>query len=241
MQAITPYHETKTSKKVQVRNMFDNIAHRYDFLNNFLSLGIDKLWRKKAIRLLGKENPKAILDVATGTGAFAIEALSLHPDSVKGIDISEKMLALGREKIHKIQAENSIELLQGDSEKINFSDNMFDAVTVGFGVRNFENLEKGLSEIHRVLKQNGTLVVLEFSSPQLFPIKQIYNFYFNMILPFVGRIVSKDKRAYHYLPESVKAFPSGEDFIKKLTETGFTNTNYISLTFGIATIYIAKK
>jgi demethylmenaquinone methyltransferase/2-methoxy-6-polyprenyl-1,4-benzoquinol methylase len=238
---VTPYKQTADSKKEQVRMMFDNIAHRYDFLNHFLSLGIDKRWRKKAISFLQKEKPGLILDIATGTGSFAIEALTLNPEAIKGIDISEQMLERGRQKIKKLKLEKKIELIQGDSEKINFNSESFDAVTVGFGVRNFENLSKGLSEIYRVLKKDGTLVVLEFSNPEKFPVKQAYNFYFQNILPFIGKIISKDKRAYQYLPESVKAFPSGKDFIKLLDNAGFTNTKCLPLSFGIASIYTGKK
>jgi demethylmenaquinone methyltransferase/2-methoxy-6-polyprenyl-1,4-benzoquinol methylase len=237
----TPYNQSGTGKKQQVEAMFDNIAPRYDFLNHFLSLGIDKSWRKKAIRLLQEEKPKVILDVATGTGDFAIEALNLQPESVKGIDLSKEMLEIGRKKIKKINAEDTIELMHGDAEKINFEDNFFDAITIGFGVRNFENLSKGLSEIYRVLKKNGTLVVLEFSTPAKFPIRQVYHFYFHNILPFMGKIVSKDKRAYSYLPESVETFPSVKNFIKFLNDAGFLNTKCIPLTFGIATLYTGKK
>lgn len=241
MAAVTPYNQKGISKKEQVRAMFDNIAPRYDFLNNFLSLGIDKGWRKKAIALLKKEQPKSILDIATGTGEFALEALVLQPDSIKGIDISEQMLQYGRTKIAKAGVEHIIELKQGDSENLAFAENSFDAVTVAFGVRNFENLEKGLLEIYRVLKKNGTVVVLEFSKPQKFPVKQGYHFYFRNILPFIGKLISKDNRAYNYLPESVKEFPSGKDFTKKLENAGFINTNCVSLTFGIASVYTAKK
>lgn len=241
MAAVTPYNQKGISKKEQVRAMFDNIAPRYDFLNNFLSLGIDKGWRKKAIALLKKEQPKSILDIATGTGEFALEALLLQPDSIKGIDISEQMLQYGRTKIAKAGVEHIIELKQGDSENLAFAENSFDAVTVAFGVRNFENLEKGLLEIYRVLKKNGTVVVLEFSKPQKFPVKQGYHFYFRNILPFIGKLISKDNRAYNYLPESVKEFPSGKDFTKKLENAGFINTNCVSLTFGIASVYTAKK
>jgi demethylmenaquinone methyltransferase/2-methoxy-6-polyprenyl-1,4-benzoquinol methylase len=237
----TPYNQSDISKKDQVKTMFDNIASRYDFLNSFLSAGIDKRWRKKAIAILQNERPKRILDIATGTGAFSIEALALQPDSIKGIDISDKMLEIGRKKIKKINADDKIELLQGDSERINFENNTFDAITIGFGVRNFENLSLGLSEIYRVLKKNGTLVILEFSIPEKFPVKHLYHFYFQNILPFVGKVISKDNRAYNYLPESVKAFPSGNNFLKIMDETGFTDTKCIPVTFGIASIYTGKK
>jgi demethylmenaquinone methyltransferase / 2-methoxy-6-polyprenyl-1,4-benzoquinol methylase len=238
---ITPYNQAAEGKKQQVKAMFDNIAKRYDFLNHFLSLGIDKRWRKKAVGLLQKENPGLILDIATGTADFAIESLALGPGSIKGIDISEQMLEIGRKKIKKINAENKIELLLGDSEKINFEDNLFDAATVGFGVRNFEDPAKGLSEIYRVLKKNGTLIVLEFSTPEKFPVKQLYRFYFGTILPLIGKIISKDPRAYTYLPESVKAFPSGKNFLILMNDSGFINTKCIPLTFGIVSIYTGKK
>ena len=189
--------------------MFNNISHRYDFLNHFLSMGIDKGWRKKAIRLLGPLQPKLMLDVATGTGDFAIQALVLNPQKVIGVDISEGMLDVGRKKLRERNLNEKVELLKGDSENLQFEENKFDAVTVGFGVRNFENLEKGLAEIRRVLKPGGVLVVLEFSRPKTFPFRQLYNFYFKAILPKLGRLISKDKSAYTYLPESVEAFPDG--------------------------------
>jgi len=221
--------------------MFDNISHRYDFLNHFLSLGIDRVWRKKAIGMLQSIEPKFILDVATGTGDFAIQSLSLQPDKVIGIDISEGMLARGRVKLKERQLNDKVELLSGDSENIPFAENKFDAVTVAFGVRNFENLEKGLHEIYRVLKPNGKVVVLEFSKPSQFPFKQVYNFYFRTILPKLGKLISKDPAAYTYLPESVKAFPDGENFIAILRNVGYKNTACRSLTFGISSIYIGQK
>lgn len=239
--AVIPYKENTGSKKEQVATMFNNISKKYDFLNHFLSLGIDIVWRKKAIRLLKESQPKQILDIATGTGDFAITALKLNPTKVTGIDISEGMLNVGREKIKKKGLEDLIELKLGDSENLEFADNTFDAYTVGFGVRNFENLEKGLAEMLRVLKPNGTAIILEFSKPKAFPIKQIYNFYFNNILPGIGNIISKDNRAYTYLPESVDAFPDGEKFIEILNKLGYKNTEPITLMFGIASIYKASK
>lgn len=221
--------------------MFDNISHRYDFLNRFLSMGIDVLWRKKAIAFLKNEHPKTILDIATGTGDLAIEAISLNPEKITGVDISEGMLEIGRKKIKSRKLENKIELKYGDSEKLLFKDNNFDAVTVGFGVRNFENLEQGLKDIYRVLKPGGTFVALEFSKPATFPVKQLYNFYFYNILPFIGKLISKDSSAYTYLPQSVKSFPDGENFTRLLTQTGFSDTKMKQLTFGIATIYVGKK
>jgi demethylmenaquinone methyltransferase / 2-methoxy-6-polyprenyl-1,4-benzoquinol methylase len=239
--SVVPYKEENISKKEQVARMFDNISGNYDFLNHLLSLGIDKGWRKKAIRLLQPVAPKLMLDVATGTGDFAIQALDLNPTKVIGVDISEGMLEVGRKKMTSKGFDDRIELLSGDSENLPFADNKFDAVTVGFGVRNFENLEKGLREIHRVMKPGAVLVVLEFSRPRSFPFKQIYNLYFKSILPKIGRWVSRDKAAYTYLPESVEAFPDGNDFIKILHETGFKNTACKPLTFGISSIYSAQK
>lgn len=240
--AVTPYKQSESGKKEQVAQMFNNIAHRYDFLNHFLSLGIDTIWRKKAIACLKQENPKLLLDIATGTGDLAITANKiLNPDKIIGIDISEGMLSFGREKLLKMKLQQKIQLISGDSENIPFKENYFDAATVAFGVRNFENLDKGLAEINRVLKTGGSLVVLEFSKPKAFPIKQIYNFYFNQILPAIGKIVSKDDRAYSYLPESVQDFPDGNDFIVHLQKAGFKQTYYKTLMFGIASIYYGKK
>ena len=239
--AVIPYKENTGSKKEQVATMFNNISKNYDFLNHFLSLGIDIIWRKKAIRLLKETQPKQILDIATGTGDFALAALKLNPTKVTGIDISEGMLKVGREKIKKKGFENLIELKLGDSENLKFESNTFDAYTVGFGVRNFENLEKGLTEMLRVLKPNGTAIILEFSKPKKFPIKQLYNFYFNKMLPGIGKLVSKDNNAYTYLPESVNAFPDGENFTRILTNIGYKNPKSITLMFGIASIYKASK
>ncbi|NJO01864.1 MAG: bifunctional demethylmenaquinone methyltransferase/2-methoxy-6-polyprenyl-1,4-benzoquinol methylase UbiE, partial [Bacteroidia bacterium] len=196
--------------------MFDQISPRYDLLNRLLSLGIDQGWRRKAIATLKAEKPKLILDVATGTGDFAIAALKLNPQKVIGVDISEGMLAHGRQKLRKRQLDHLIELQSGDSENLNFPDNYFDAVIVSFGVRNFENLEKGLANIHRVLKPGGRLVVLEFSKPRVFPFRQIYHFYFHKILPKIGKAVSQDQSAYAYLPASVQVFPDGPEFLKIL-------------------------
>lgn len=238
---VVPYKEQDASKKEQVAQMFDNVSPKYDFLNHLLSGGIDILWRKKAIRLLKKAQPKTILDIATGTGDFAIEALALKPDKIVGVDISEGMLSFGREKIKKLGVESVITLQTGDSEKLQFEDNTFDAVIVSFGVRNFENLEKGLTDMCRVMKTGGTCVVLEFSKPQKFPMKQLYNFYFKNILPIVGKIVSKDTSAYTYLYDSVQAFPEGSEFMQVFQRAGFNNTQCLPLTFGISTIYIGRK
>ena len=238
---VVPYKEQDASKKEQVAQMFDNVSPKYDFLNHLLSGGIDILWRKKAIKLLKKAQPKTILDIATGTGDFAIEALALKPDKIVGVDISEGMLSFGREKIKKLGVESIISLQSGDSEKLQFEDNTFDAVIVSFGVRNFENLEKGLTDMCRVMKTGGTCIVLEFSKPQKFPMKQLYNFYFKNILPTVGKIVSKDTSAYTYLYDSVQAFPEGSEFMQVFQRAGFNNTQCLPLTFGISTIYIGRK
>lgn len=238
---VLPYKQENASKKVQVGRMFDNISRHYDFLNHFLSLGIDRIWRRRAISVLKPLKPRAILDVATGTGDFAIQALSLDPEKIIGVDISEGMLAIGRRKIEARRLSDKVALLRGDSENLEFEENKFDAVTVAFGVRNFENLEKGLAEILRVLRPGGMLVVLEFSRPVKFPIKQLYHFYFKTILPRIGRLVSKDRSAYTYLPESVEAFPDGTDFERILQKVGFKDTTCEKLTLGISSIYTGRK
>jgi len=236
-----PYKESEAGKKQQVAEMFNKISKRYDFLNHFLSLGIDIYWRKKAISLLRRDNPKLILDIATGTGDFAIEALKLNPEQVIGIDISEGMLQVGREKMRKNGHDKVIELKLGDSEKLHFDDNKFDSVIVAFGVRNFEELQVGLENMYRVLRPGGKTVILEFSRPHMFPFKQIYDFYFKLILPKIGRIISGDISAYKYLPESVLEFPHGDKFLKILENVGFKNNKCIPLTFGISSIYIGQK
>jgi demethylmenaquinone methyltransferase/2-methoxy-6-polyprenyl-1,4-benzoquinol methylase len=238
---VKPYNPGD-SKKEQVATMFNRIARTYDFLNHFLSLGIDIIWRKKAIGELRKDQPKLILDVATGTGDFAFEALSiLKPEKIIGVDISEGMLEIAREKIRKRGLEDKIEVRLGDSEKLLFPDTTFDAVTVSFGVRNFENLEQGLRDICRVLKTEGKAVVLEFSNPKAFPVKQLYRFYSFRILPLFGRVFSKDPRAYTYLPESVAAFPDGERFLDIMRKAGFKTVKHRSLGFGICAIYTGVK
>jgi demethylmenaquinone methyltransferase/2-methoxy-6-polyprenyl-1,4-benzoquinol methylase len=238
---VKPYKENESGKKQQVAQMFDNISHRYDFLNHFLSLGIDIRWRKKAVRLLKPFKPKKMLDIATGTGDFAIECLQLNPDKIIGIDISNGMLNMGREKLKKKSLSNIIELLHGDSEKINFRDAEFDAVTVAFGVRNFENLEKGLKEMCRVLKPGGAAAILEFSKPKMFPLKQLYHFYFLKILPALGKKISDDASAYTYLPESVQAFPDGNEMVQIIKSCGFKEVKLYALTGGIASIYLSVK
>jgi demethylmenaquinone methyltransferase/2-methoxy-6-polyprenyl-1,4-benzoquinol methylase len=240
MQKVTPY-QTDESKKEQVAQMFDNIAFRYDFLNSLLSLGIHKGWRKKCVSLLAPDRPKVILDVATGTADFAMECIKLNPEKIIGVDISEGMMKFGREKIKQKQLDKLITLEYGDAETLAFVDNYFDAIVVGFGVRNFEHLEKGLQNLYRILKPGGKLVILEFSNPRNKVIKWLYDFYFNKVTPFIGRLFSKDIRAYTYLPESVKAFPDNEKFIAILNDIRFKNTSYKSLSFGIAAIYVGRK
>ena len=238
---VVPYKDSQQTKKEQVAGMFDDIAHRYDFLNRFLSVGIDVSWRKKLISQLKPLNPSHILDVATGTGDVAIMAArKLNPQKITGIDISEGMLELGRKKIAKLLLNNKIELLKGDSEAINWGSDSFDAVTVAFGVRNFENLEKGLSEIHRVMRPGGMLAILEFSKPAV-PFRWVYNMYMNYLAPFFGRIFSKNSEAYQYLHSSVKAFPEGETFLHILEQVGFTETYLKRLSLGICTIYCGRK
>ncbi len=239
--AVVPYKDKDTSKREQVAEMFDNISPKYDLLNHVLSGGIDILWRKRAIRELKPFAPKTILDIATGTGDFALEALALKPQKIVGVDISEGMLAVGREKMKKRGVEHIIEMRSGDSEGLPFADNEFDAVIVSFGVRNFENLLKGLMDMYRVTRPGGVCVVLEFSNPRQFPFKQLYGFYSRTILPLIGRVVSKDASAYTYLPESVQAFPDGPDFLRIYEKAGFTKTQWIPLTFGVASIYIGQK
>jgi demethylmenaquinone methyltransferase/2-methoxy-6-polyprenyl-1,4-benzoquinol methylase len=238
---VVPYKEDASGKKVQVARMFDSISGDYDFLNHFLSLGIDIRWRKKAIKLLAPGNPKLILDVATGTGDFAVEALKLNPDKVIGVDISEGMLDVGRKKMKAKGYDSRIELLSGDSENLPFEENKFDAVIVAFGVRNFENLDQGLTEMYRVLKPGGRMVVLEFSKPHMFPFKQLYHFYFTFVLPKIGKVISKDPAAYTYLPESVQAFPDGKNFISILDRLGFKDTLCKPLTLGISSLYTGIK
>lgn len=245
--AVVPYKDKDASKREQVAEMFDSISPKYDLLNHVLSGGIDILWRKRAIRELRSSQPgaafapKKMLDIATGTGDFALEALALKPEKIIGVDISEGMLAIGREKMKTRGVDSIISLRTGDSERLPFADNEFDAVIVSFGVRNFENLQKGLTDMHRVLRPGGVCLVLEFSNPRQFPFKQLYRFYSRTILPVIGRIVSKDASAYTYLPESVQAFPDGPDFLRIYEAAGFTTTKWIPLTFGVASIYIGHK
>ena len=240
---ITPYVSTEQENKAsQVERMFDGIAHRYDFLNHFFSLGIDVLWRKRCVRLLRQERPKRMLDVATGTADFAIEAVRMDLDvHVTGVDISAGMLEVGRTKIAARGWNDRIELIQGDSVALPFEADAFDAFTVAFGVRNFEDLQGGLKDMLRVLKPGGLGLVLEFSKPRRFPIKQVFGLYFKHIMPTVGKWVSKDPSAYTYLPESVDAFPEGNDFLDQMTLAGYTDVKAQRLTGGIATIYTGRK
>ncbi|MEI6410296.1 MAG: bifunctional demethylmenaquinone methyltransferase/2-methoxy-6-polyprenyl-1,4-benzoquinol methylase UbiE [Bacteroidota bacterium] len=238
---VKPYN-TGDGKKAEVEQMFDKIAPRYDLLNRVLSLGIDVSWRKKAIGYLRSPTPKNVLDVATGTADVAIlMAKILKPDRIIGIDIANQMLDFGRVKIKDQRLSDVISLETGDSENLRFEDNSFDAVSVAFGVRNFENLEKGLTEMARVLRPNGRVVILEFSKPHIFPFKQLYNAYFKYVLPFIGRLTSRDVRAYTYLFESVQVFPEGDAFLSILTKTGFRNPTCERLTLGICSIYSAEK
>ena len=240
---ITPYvTPEEEGKKNQVARMFDGIAHRYDFLNHFFSLGIDVLWRKSCIRMLRKESPSKMLDVATGTADFAIEAVRMGLDvHVTGVDISAGMLDVGREKIAVRGWDDKIELIQGDSVALPFEEDTFDAYTVAFGVRNFEDLQGGLKDMLRVLKPGALGLVLEFSKPKHFPIKQVFGLYFKHIMPTVGKWVSKDPSAYTYLPESVQAFPEGEAFLDQMREAGYRDVQARPLTGGISTIYTGRK
>lgn len=239
---VVPFKDSDSSKKQQVAQMFDDIAYRYDFLNRFLSAGTDIRWRKKALKQLADMHPKTILDVATGTADVAIMAAAqLKPEKITGIDISDGMLEIGWQKVTKAGLQNIIELLNGDSETISFNDNSFDAVTVAFGVRNFQNLEKGLSEIRRVLKPGGKLVVLEFSKPKLPGIKGMYNLYMKIVAPNMGKLFSKNRNAYKYLDESIQKFPEGKNFTSILDNLGYNNSYFKSLSLGICSIYCGTK
>lgn len=238
---IVPDKSSNLNKKAQVADMFNNIAGKYDFLNHFLSLGIDKMWRRRAIAAIAEVNPLQILDVATGTGDLAIAAAKLNPTHIEGIDIADQMLEVGRKKLKDQNLDQLISLQTADSENLPFEDNTFDAITCAYGVRNFEHLAAGLKEMNRVLRPGGKLAILEFSHPQKFPVKQGYKFYFKNILPMLGKLVSKHSTAYTYLPESVMAFPEGEKFCTILSECGFTLPVAKPLTFGITTLYTATK
>ncbi len=238
---VKPYGDQDRSKKEEVAEMFNNISGRYDFLNHFLSLGIDKIWRRKAVKKLKEINPKRILDIATGTGDFAIQALSLKPTEVVGVDISAGMLEVGKTKMKAKGVDHIVRMELGDSENLSFEDGYFDAVTVAFGVRNFEHLEKGLGEMLRVTRSGGRIVILEFSKPKRFPVKQYFAFHSRYIIPFFGKRISKDGRAYAYLPESVAAFPEGEEFTDILAQVGYEKVSAETVSGGIATIYSGFK
>lgn len=238
---IIPYQNSDLSKKGQVEKMFNNISKEYDILNRVISFGIDVSWRKKIVKILKSKNPSTILDVATGTGDLAIAMVKTNAQKIIGLDISKGMLDVGIEKIKNRNLNNTIEMVIGDSENLKYENDFFDAVTVSFGVRNFESLDSGLSEIFRVLKPNGSLVILETSNPTKFPFKQFYRFYSKFILPSIGKIFSKDKVAYNYLSESSAEFPYGEKFNNILKKIGFTNIVDFPQTFGVATIYVASK
>ena len=238
---VKPYKDSEVEKKKQVEQMFDNISGNYDGLNRVISFGIDLKWRRKVIEMVKKTNPKYILDVATGTGDLAIAMADSDAEKIIGLDISAGMLQVGKDKIQKKELNTRIEMVQADSENLPYPDHTFDAITVAFGVRNFENLEKGLSEIYRVLSPGGIFVVLETSIPTKFPFKQGYRVYSNYILPIIGKLFSKDKSAYQYLSESASVFPYGEKFNNILRKTGFTEVENLPQTFGVSTIYSATK
>ncbi|MCL9809345.1 bifunctional demethylmenaquinone methyltransferase/2-methoxy-6-polyprenyl-1,4-benzoquinol methylase UbiE [Flavobacterium luminosum] len=236
-----PYKDSDSSKKEQVAQMFDTISSEYDNLNRVISFGIDVSWRKKIVKMVASKNPKLLLDVATGTGDLAILLSQTNAEKIIGLDISAGMLEVGKQKIAQKNLSSKIEMVLGDSEKIPFEDNTFDAITVAFGIRNFENLESGLSEIYRVLKPNGQFIILETSVPEKFPFKQGYNFYTKNILPLIGRLFSKDKVAYKYLSDSASIFPYGERLNNILRNIGFIDVKNLPQTFGVATIYSASK
>ncbi len=238
---IKPYKDSDLGKKEQVAQMFDTISESYDGLNRVISLGIDVSWRKKVVKLIGENKPQHILDIATGTGDLALMMADLKPTKIIGLDISKGMLEVGKQKIQKVNLSDTIEMVVGDSENIPYDDNTFDAITVSFGVRNFENLNKGLTEILRVLKPNGKFVVLETSNPTKFPFKQGYKLYTNYILPVIGKLFSKDKVAYSYLSESANSFPFGKEFNNILIKNGFKNVKCSPVTFGVASIYTSTK
>ncbi len=238
---VIPQTYSGSGKKEKVEAMFDSIAGKYDLLNHVLSGGIDYQWRKRVINILKEHQPKTILDVATGTGDLAIAEIRLNPEKITGVDISAGMLDVGRKKIAEKKLSHKIEMIQADSAALPFADESFDAVTVAFGVRNFENLDNGLKEMYRVLRTGGVMIILEFSQPQQFPVKQLYRLYSRKIMPSIGQLLSKQKAAYEYLPESVEAFPYGKKMVDILMMQGFKNTKCTPLTFGIASIYVGTK
>ena len=236
---VKPYNNSQ-NKKNQVKQMFNKIASKYDFLNRFLTFGIDNIWRKIAVKKI-KNNPKNVLDIATGTADLAIITAKYTNAEIIGLDISDQMLKVGKEKITNKNLDSRIKLINGDAENLSFNNETFDAITVGFGVRNFENLEKGLNEIYRVIKKGGYVAILEPSYPEKFPLKQLFNFYFETLTPIIGNLISKDYKAYSYLSKSVKNFPSSNNFIDQLKQIGFSKCNHYSLTFGVVSLYIAIK
>ena len=236
---VKPYNNSQ-NKKNQVKQMFNKIAGQYDFLNRFLTFGIDNIWRKIAVKKI-KNNPKNVLDIATGTADLAIITAKYTNAEIIGLDISDQMLKVGKEKITKNKLDSRIKLINGDAENLSFNNETFDAITVGFGVRNFENLEKGLNEIYRVIKEGGYVAILEPSYPEKFPLKQLFNFYFETLTPIIGNLISKDYKAYSYLSKSVKNFPSSNNFTDQLKQIGFSKCNHYSLTFGVVSLYIAIK
>jgi len=238
---VKPYKDQDNSRKEQVTQMFDNISGNYDFMNRIMTLGIDVKWRKKVVKMVAETKPEKILDIATGTGDFALMLAPIKPKKIVGLDISEGMLSVGKKKVKEKGLDDLIEMVLGDSENLPFEDNSFDAVTVGFGVRNFENLDKGLQEIYRVLRPGGIFVVLETSQPEVFPFKQLYKFHSKYIIPLLGSLFSKDKKAYEYLPESAGAFPYGEAFNNILKKNKFISVQDYPLLFGAASIYKAFK
>ena len=238
---VVPYQDEKNDKKIQIRKMFDKISSNYDLLNRIISVGVDVLWRKKVVSLLIPEKPKKVIDIATGTGDLAIELMKTNANEIVGLDISPGMLEISDKKVKNRKFNNRIKMVVGDSEKLSYPDNYFDAATVAFGVRNFENLDKGLSEIYRVLRRGGNLVILETAVPQKFPIRQFYNFYTHKIMPIFGLLLSKDKSAYRYLSNSAAAFPFGTAFNNILIKNGFISVKNLPQTFGVASIYCAKK
>ena len=238
---INPYKDSNLGKKQQVEQMFDTISGNYDSLNRMISLGTDQGWRRKVLKMVSDTNPESILDIATGTGDLAILLSKSNAKRIVGLDLSAGMLEVGKTKVNALGLQNKIEMIQGDSENLPFQDNTFDAITVAFGIRNFENLEKGLSEILRVLKPNGIFVILETSVPTKFPFKQGYNFYMKTFMPLIGKVFSKDQKAYEYLSESAKNFPYGEKLNAILQKVGFKNVKHNPQTMGVATIYSASK
>ena len=237
---VKPYN-TEQSKKEEVTSMFDNISARYDFMNHFLSFGIDRIWRRKAVKALQEIQPKVLLDIATGTGDFAIALLKLNPEKIIGLDISKGMLEVGKKKMVERKIDHIIDMQHGDSENLPYEDGCFDAVTVAFGVRNFENLEQGLSEMLRVTRNAGKIAILEFSKPKKFPVKQSFQWYSKYIIPFFGKRIAKDEKAYAYLPESVNVFPEGKEFTDILEKIGYRSVTAKTLSGGIATLYTGLK